>query len=305
MTNFDISPSFLSKYLKYKGNTSFYSANSLRGIKADLNEIFKDYEFPSVSFCKSGNLQIDDTSKPALSINELISDLPKRLKNLSKASKERRITSLRGFLKWLYESGECPTDFTYKLPHIGQSNRPLPKYLSFEETEVYFNSLIQDFKKDSAKYKNELLVSLLMYAAGLRISEACNLETKNYNLKTSQIKSIRKGNKESIIAVPKKITSQIKGLINKKGDYIYGEAPLNTRSVYDWVVKRSLLYNNKKISPHGLRHSFATHMLRSGSDLRILQELLGHRNISTTEKYTHLELSDLSEALSKHHPLNK
>ncbi len=304
MTIFDITPLHLSKYLKYKGNLSFYSPNSLRGIKADLNEIFKAHEFPSITVCKNGSLKIQEGDSISVSTHELFSNLPQAIKKLSKASKERRLTSLRGFLRWLFESGECPKDFTYKLPHIGKSNRPLPKYFSYEETEAYFNSLIKDFNKDNDKYRNELLVNLFMYAAGLRVSEASNIKNSDLNLKKSQLKTLRKGSKDSIVAIPSAITKQIKPLLSSS-DYIYGSSPLNTRSVYSWVVKRSLLYVGKRISPHSLRHSFATHMLRSGSDLRVLQELLGHQNISTTEKYTHLELSDLSEALDKHHPLNK
>lgn len=305
MTIFDITPSLLSKYLKYKGNLSFYSINSLRGIRADLNEIFKAHEFPSITKCKNGSLELKDSSTPTLPISKLISELPQNIKHLAKASKERRVTTLRGFLRWLYESGHSEIDFTYKLPHIGQGNRPLPKYLSFEETEIYFKSITTDFNNDHRKYKNELIVNLLMYSGGLRVTEACNVKTSEFNFKKSQIRTIRKGDKESIIALPLSITKQIQKVLNPKDTYLYGEEPLNTRSVYAWVVKRSLAFVNKKISPHGLRHSFATHLLRSGSDLRVLQELLGHQNISTTEKYTHLELADLSAALDKHHPLNK
>ncbi len=305
MTIFDITPLHLSKYLKYKGNLSFYSANSLRGVKADLNKLFKIHEFPSIHLCKNGNLKITKLNTSKVSIDLLISNLPQNIKTLSKASKERRLTTLRGFLKWMFESGECRKDFTYKLPHIGKGNRSLPKYLSYEETETYFNSLIKDFNNNNNKYKNELLVSLLMYTAGLRVTEASNIKIGDINFKKSQIKSLQKGGKTSLIAIPNTISKQIKSILPLNFKFIYGNTPLNTRSVYDWVVKRSLLSVGKKISPHGLRHSFATHLLRSGSDLRILQELLGHKNISTTEKYTHLELSDLSEALDKHHPLNQ
>ncbi len=305
MTIFDITPLHLSKYLKYKGNLSFYSKNSLKGVKVDLNEIFKAHEFPSIYVCKNGNLKLTRLNESKVSINLLMSDLPQGIKKLSKASKERRLTTLRGFLKWMFESGECNKDFTYKLPYIGKNNRSLPKYFSYEETEIYFSSLIKDFNGNNNKYRNELLVNLLMYTAGLRVTEASNVKTSDINFKKSQIKSFQKGGKNSLVAIPNTIIKQIKLFAPLNFKFIYGNTPLSTRSVYDWVVKRSLLSAGKKISPHGLRHSFATHLLRSGSDLRVLQELLGHKNISTTEKYTHLELSDISEALDKHHPLNK
>jgi site-specific recombinase XerD len=144
-----------------------------------------------------------------------------------------------------------------------------------------------------------------MYSGGLRVTEASNLKTKSFDAKAAQLRIIRKGQHESLVALPKTIAQQLKTLIEKDSLYIYGEKPLLSRVVYDWVVKRSVTHVGKKITPHSLRHSFATHLLRAGSDLRVLQELLGHKNISTTEKYTHLELSDLNQTLEQHHPLNK
>lgn len=304
MTDFALNSSHISKYLKSKVNLSFYAKHSLRAIKADLNEILKNYEFPSIVQGDDFALSIAESDKNLL-LSDLISKLPRLIKQLSPASKERRMTSLRGLLKWLFESGLTDKDFTYKLPLPGKKPRALPKYLSFEETEIYFASLVGDFNQDSLKYKNELLVSLLMYSGGLRVSEACQVKSKNFSLKKSQVLVLRKGQKESIIALPKKITQQIAEHIDFQDDYIFGENELSTRLVYNWVVRRSLSTIGKKITPHGLRHSFATHLLRAGSDLRVLQELLGHQSIATTEKYTHLELSDLSQALDAHHPLNK
>jgi len=167
------------------------------------------------------------------------------------------------------------------------------------------SSLIKDFNQNNKAYHKETLVNLLMYSGGLRVTEACELKVKSIDFKKSQITTVRKGQQESIIALPHKITEQIEKIINSKDLYIYGEKPLSSRQVYKWVVRRSTSVIGKKISPHGLRHSFATHLLRAGSDLRVLQELLGHNSIATTEKYTHLELSDLSQALDAHHPLNK
>jgi integrase/recombinase XerC/integrase/recombinase XerD len=304
MNEFTLNSNHLSKYLKSKGNLSFYSRHSLRAIKVDLNEILKNYEFPSIRQGDDFGLSIVKSDK-YVPLHELILKLPRLLATLSPASKERRLTSLRGLLKWLFETGVTEKDFTYKLPLTGKKPRALPKYLSFEETELYFASLVKDFNLSNAKIKNELIVNLLMYSGGLRVSEACEVKSKKFNLKKSQLLVVRKGQVESVIALPKKITNQIKQLIDFDKPYIYGDAPLNTRLVYNWVVRRSLSVVGKKISPHGLRHSFATHLLRAGSDLRILQELLGHQSIATTEKYTHLELSDLSQALDSHHPLNK
>jgi len=304
MNDFTLNSDCVSKYLESKGNLSFYSKHSLRAIKVDLNEILKTFEFPSIKQGDNFALSIAKSDKKLL-LSDLISQLPRLLKELSPASKERRLTSVRGLVKWLFEAGITEKDFTYKLPLSSKKPQALPKYLSFEETELYFNSLIKDFNKDNKAYHNETLVNLLMYSGGLRVTEACELKVKSIDFKKSQITTVRKGQQESIIALPNKITAQIEKIINHKDLYIYGENPLSSRQVYKWVVRRSTSVIGKKISPHGLRHSFATHLLRAGSDLRVLQELLGHNSIATTEKYTHLELSDLSQALDAHHPLNK
>jgi len=305
MKDFELKSEHIAKYLKYKGNMSFYTFNSLRALKTDLNEIFKIYEFPSIEQSDNLGLHIAKKQKKVM-LTKVISELPRQLEGLSKASRERRVTTLRNLFKWLYEAGETEKNFTYKLPHIGAKSRPLPKYFSFEETELYFKSLIKDFKNQkSERFKKELIVSLLMYSGGLRVTEASNLKTKSFNAKTAQLRITRKGEQESLVALPQNIAEQLNSLIEKDSVYIYGEKPLLSRVVYDWVVKRSITHVGKKITPHSLRHSFATHLLRAGSDLRVLQELLGHKNISTTEKYTHLELSDLNQTLEQHHPLNK
>lgn len=303
MNNFKITCNQISKYLKYKGNLSFYSKNSLRALKVDFNEIFMPHGFPQVQIKNEEQLFLFSNSKN-ITFAELTKSLPGQLKKTSPATKERRITSLRGFLKWLYEKKICETDLSHKLPQVQNKNRKLPSYFSFEEVNLYFQSIEKDFKKEPERYKNELIVNLLMYGAGLRVSEACSLKYKDFDFKKSQIHVLRKGNKDTLVALPRTVLKQIQPYFSKE-NFIYGEKNLSSRLVYKWVINRSLASTGKKLSPHGLRHSFATHLLRAGSDLRILQELLGHQNISTTEKYTHLELSDLSNALSDFHPLAK
>ena len=304
MTDFELKASDLHKYLISSGNLAFYSKHSLRAIKVDLNETLKSFEFPSITQSDNFELSIPKSDKKVL-LSTLISELPKQLKHLSPATKERRLTSIRSLIKWLFESGICKVDFTYKLPLVGKKPKNLPKYLSFEETTLYFKTLVADYIKSPDKHRNELIVNLLMYGGGLRVAEACNVKTKDIDLKKSQLKAVRKGQEESVIALPKAISNQLGAIIKPNLPYVYGDSPLNSRTVYNLVVKRSIRTVDKKISPHGLRHSFATHLLRAGSDLRVLQELMGHKSIATTEKYTHLELSDLSQALDTHHPLNK
>lgn len=278
-------------------------------MKTDFNEIFNDFGLPEVVFSKDQALSCLRKPSIEVSFSKVLKSLPKKLEHLSSTSRARRISTLKGFLDWIYESGESTRSLSFKLPSINKKAKLLPNYLSFEECEAFFKSIIQELnQKKEFSHKNinsELLVSLLMYGGGLRVSEACNIKNKDYNFKSHEIRVNRKGGDTEEVCLPQSISKSINKYRLKDKAYIYGDKALNTRTVYNWIKNRSLKITHKKISPHSLRHSFATHLLRSGSDLRVLQDLLGHKSISATEKYTHLELSDLAQTLDNHHPLSK
>ncbi len=273
----------------------------------DLNQILKPYEFTTIKL-KETKLVYMPKNGTKVSIDELLKELPKKISKLSPATKERRITTLRVFLNWLFEQEFTPKNYALRLPNSVKKVQKIPTYLSFEEVELYFESLLSDYhssnKDSSTRFSNELLVNLLLYGGGLRVSEASKAKYKDLDKAKRSLLVERKGGKIEWIVLPTKIFELIYFISKSKSDiYLKQEKPLNTRTVYGWVSKRGLLHLQKKIGPHSLRHSFATHLLRSGVNLRSIQELLGHKNISTTEKYTHLDISDVSQSLNIHHPL--
>lgn len=303
MQEFYVKSSHVLKFLKLKVNSQFYSPNSQKAFKTDLNEAFKSYEFPTIALTNTGDYFIK-SEKPAstkqVSVLIFIKHLPHKLSALSISSKQRRLNSIRVFFKWLYESELCSLDFSYKLPHFKSNQKSLPKYLSFEEVSLYFKTLYSDYQKSPSKYYTELVINLLMYGAGLRVTEATEINPSRLNLIESHTDVKRKGGNIERVVLPKSISALLLKLLNE-----HSLTPVTTRTVYNWVNSRGVKYLQKSISPHVLRHSFATHLLRSGADLRSIQELLGHKNISTTEKYTHLNLEDISRSLEKHHPWYK
>ena len=153
--------------------------------------------------------------------------------------------------------------------------------------------------------QEKLVLCLLLYGGGLRVSEACNIRWQDLKPNEGTVLVKGKGNKERWIALPKLALNHIQKL-PKTESYIFGDNPLSTRKAYDWIRNSGLQANIlRPISPHSLRHSFATHILTSGADLRIIQELLGHESLNATQKYTHLSLDQLANKLEAHHPLNR
>jgi integrase/recombinase XerD len=233
---------------------------------------------------------------------------------VAQRSQARIISGIRAFYKYLMMEDIIDDDPTELLegPKIG---RKIPDVLNYEEIEAILNAI--DLSKDQG-HRNKAIIETL-YACGLRVSELINLKISNYFPDIEFVKVIGKNNKERIIPIGreaiKNIDIYIKNNRNKiniqKGneDYIF----LNRRGkkltrimIYHIIKDLARLAGIKKnISPHTFRHSFATHLIEGGADLRTIQEMLGHESIMTTEIYTHLDTDYLKKTIIKYHPRNK
>ncbi len=245
------------------------------------------------SFGKNFNFKSDeDLSKQATSAQKL-------WRNLSPASKNRKISMLKSFFHYLYREGITKTDLAHQLitPKV---NQKLPHFISVDEVL----SVIKSFDQDTPQ--EHQLLFFLLYGSGLRVSEACNLQWSHLRIKERTMVINGKGNKERVAVLADSATKLLKISEHQSETYIWGEKPLNPRTAYAWVkalgAYAGLL---KPLHPHALRHSFATHILSGGANIRVLQELLGHSSLTATQKYTHLSLDDLSRAMEKNHPLEK
>ena len=187
--------------------------------------------------------------------------------------------------------------------------KALPKVLSVEEILILLDIPLND----AYDYRNKAMIEL-MYATGLRISELINLTLSNIDLDLNIVKTIGKGNKERIIPMGDYATEYLKEYIynyrsffikKQNNDYVFlnKSGTKMSRQMFFKIIQKIALEKNikTKFSPHTLRHSFATHMLEYGADLRTIQELLGHSNISTTQIYTHMSTEKLRENYDNFH----
>lgn len=229
-------------------------------------------------------------------------------KGLTKTSVSRQISSIRTFFKFLYREGYVKTN-PAKLVSSPKSERHLPKFLSVDDAF----SLMEKPEGIGFIPARDKAVLELLYSSGLRVSELAGLNMEDLNIKDRLIIVHGKGRKERILPIGSKAIDAIKTylverLLTKKKEKALFLNRLGTRltdrGVRRIVVKYSKAIQIKgNIGPHTLRHSFASHMLQGGADLRVIQELLGHKSLSTTQKYTHLDIKHLVDVYDKAHPL--
>lgn len=232
-----------------------------------------------------------------------------KVRNLSPKTIARKITAIKSFHKYLIISKVTNNNPAERLdmPKIGKN---LPQVLSTSEVD----RLLDIELKTHADYRNKAMLELL-YATGMRVSELINLKTYDVNLTMGFVKCFGKGGKERIIPLVDVAIEALEEYINhhrnffqKKNvnDYLFlsNRGTKMTRQAFWKILKKiaRLKGITKTFSPHTLRHSFATHMLENGADLRSVQELLGHSDISTTQIYTHISKRGINEAYHKYHP---
>lgn len=234
----------------------------------------------------------------------------KTKKKNSSRTMARSLAAIRQFYNFVSDKYEVIENPTSKIesPHV---EKTLPDFLSIQEVNVLFTSISEN---DIYELRDKTIFELL-YSCGLRITEAIEIFSNNVDFENSFIRVIGKGNKERISP----IGDEAKRLLNKylqesrpdicgkrECEYLFISkkgSKLNRKSVWrllkNYVTRTRI---NKNITPHTLRHSFATHLIENGADLRSVQELLGHMDISTTQIYTHLAKKKLQDIHKKHHP---
>lgn len=225
----------------------------------------------------------------------------------------RRIVSLRNYYAFLTKEGILKKNIMshFDLP---KTKKYLPTVLSEEEVRKILDSVELT---DPLSSRNRCMLELL-YATGLRVSELINLTLTQVNIGMQYVKVIGKGNKERLVPMTDYVSSLIKKYIEKDREFFLGNQdssyvfltkkgkPIKREHVYQIVQKVSEnSVVNKHISPHSFRHTFATHLLENGADLRSIQELLGHSDINTTTVYTHISNTKLQKEYTQFHPRMK
>lgn len=271
-------------YLKYERNLSL---NTIKSYFNDLQQFAKTHDF----------LKVTPT------------DSKKYLEklNLSPKSQAHTITVLNSFYLFLINESVINTN------PFAQIHQPkLPKYLPEYLTEEEIDKILDINLNNSYDYRNIAMLETL-YATGMRVSELVNLEMVNLDLDNALVRIMGKGSKERIIPLTdiaiKRLQIYIKDhrpqlLNNKNSNYVFISRNQKniSRQAFFKIIKTICQSKgiNKNISPHTIRHSFATHLLAHGADLRIIQELLGHEDISTTQIYTHLTNTQIKKDYELH-----
>jgi len=276
-------------YLKIERNMS---GNTVKAYCSDLKE------FASFMEGKPEQAQSDD----------ILRYLSERSQDISARSQARILSSLRSYFDFLILEGdrkENPCD-RVDLPKIG---RYLPDVLSVDEV----NSIMEIIPlADSRGWRDRALLEVL-YGCGLRVSEACSLLLSQVYLKEGFVRITGKGNKERLVPMGECAGDALRNYIGMRPQAASGYdnyaflnrfgKPLSRISVFKMIKKYALLSGiRKEISPHTLRHSFATHLIENGADLRAVQEMLGHESILTTQIYTHIDSSTWQKTILTHHP---
>lgn len=275
-------------YLKYE---RAYSDNTVGAYMNDLNK----YE----EFLKKDILESD---------TEDLEKYLKYIKNLESTTVAHKITSIKSYFNYNIKRGVVSVNPADKVSRP-KLTKHLPEYLTEEEV----GKLLDVEVKSPYDYRNKTILELL-YSSGIRISELVNIKTPNYDSEECLIRIMGKGSKERIVPlgdyavnIMNDYMNNYRPLINKKHtDYVFinnrGDK-ISRQFIFKVIKKEALKKGIKKdISPHTLRHTFATHLLKNGADLRIIQELLGHENISTTQIYTHVTNNKLKSDYETYFP---
>ena len=228
---------------------------------------------------------------------------------LSKRSTARLLSALRNYFDWCIQEGEVkenPCD-RVDAPKLGKY---LPAVLSLEEVTAILESV--DLKAPFGK-RNRAILEVL-YGCGLRVSEAASLRISHVYLEEGFVNVIGKGDKQRLVPLGEVAADAIRAYLperpepaeRKFEDYLFLNRfgkPLSRISIFNLVKDQAMVAGiRKEISPHTFRHSFATHLLENGADLRIVQEMLGHESILTTEIYTHIDTQTWHQSVLAHHP---
>jgi integrase/recombinase XerC len=296
----------IDKYIEHLRDERNLSAHTLRNYLSDLNQ-FKQFLYDS-EFCLEDNGKIDQQK---VDIHVARAYLASLNKDRKKTSVGRKLAALKGFFKYLAATGRLDKN-PLLLIQTPKQDKPLPSFLSVDD--VF--QLLGGIKIKGALDRRDLAMLEVFYSTGIRVSELVGLNWGDVDFQLGIIRVTGKGSKERIVPIGTIAMQALQDYslehrknwnISCKGENAvflnrHGKR-MTTRSVARSVEKHLKACGIAvHIGPHGLRHTFATHLLNSGADLRVIQEMLGHASLSTTQRYTHVNLDQLTAVYDKAHP---
>jgi integrase/recombinase XerD len=293
---------YLREFISYLSFERGYSPHTCSAYASDLKYLFKFIRNKRKDF-DIGDLKSENLLKYLHFIKE----------NKSPATMLRKIDAFKSFAKFLIFSNYIKEDFSADLTSPRLAKR-LPKTITFNEV----NQLLNSSSLSSPIQIRDQAILELLYASGLRVSELIGLSISDVNLKVRFLRCFGKGSKERIVPLGRVAAESLKNYLEKSRPFLLKKYEKNenqvlflnrrgekiTRQMIFKIVKRASVISgiNKKVTPHTLRHTFATHLLEKGADLRSVQEMLGHVNINTTQIYTSVSRERLRKVYNQCHP---
>jgi len=299
----------VEEFLAYLSDERRFSPRTVDAYGSDLARFveFWEKEFANTPAGKTALSKVD-----TLSVRSHLASLHRS--ELSNRSLSRHLSTLRSFFRWACREGHVEKNPAKGLPQP-RTPRTLPRALTLEDTQQ-----LLDTADEGNLPQREFALFELLYATGLRVSEASGLDLSDLDLESRLVRVTGKGNRERIVPFGESAADALREYMPVRArltakaaeDDDSDDEPLFVNARGGRLTTRSMARLLKRrlraaglptgISPHALRHTFATHLLQAGADLRAIQELLGHASLSTTQKYTHLDAARLAEVYRKAHP---
>ena len=289
-------------FLKHLESEKGCSRETLRAYRSDLEQ------FRSFLSVQWGQSQVEPGRVDHIAIRDFLGTL--HLNKRKKSTAGRKLATLRSFFRFLYRERYIESN-PARLVATPRKERRIPRVLQLAEA----SALVTAPDGESPLAARDAAILELLYATGMRVAELTGLDRQDVHLDERFVRVLGKGRKERIIPFGTKAEGALRRYLRVRSDIAPGRLQaeslfvnknggrLTARSVGRLVDKYiRLLSLRLKISPHTLRHSFATHLLSAGADLRVIQELLGHASLATTQKYTHLSIEQLQAVYRKSHP---
>ncbi|MFZ2632815.1 MAG: tyrosine recombinase XerC [Desulfosalsimonadaceae bacterium] len=305
----------LDTFVDFLSTEKGYSANTCRAYQHDLEDFiafFFTNRAYALTYSEEDGEEIDVQDATAISglmIRSYLGFLHKQ--KIKKSSVARKLSSIRSFMKFLQKHGVI-TENPANSVLTPKQEKPIPNYLTVDD----MFRLLDSIKTDTLSGKRDRALLEAMYSTGIRVSELVGLNVSDVDYSGKVIRVTGKGNIERIVPIGQKALNILKdyreSLHTSKGIGCNSVGPLFLNKSNGRITVRSVARILEKsaieagllvpVAPHDLRHSFATHMLDAGLDLRVVQEMLGHKKLSTTQKYTHVSIDRLMAAYDSAHP---
>ena len=285
----------LNFFIDFLSSKKRFSVHTIRAYRIDIEQLIDHL---------GEDIMIKDLNK--YDLHEYISTISK---SITSKSLSRKIATIKSLFKFMVSENIIENNISKSI-RAPKISKKLPNHLTIDEMNLFFNKSLDMIEMPL----RDLSIIDLLYSTGVRVSECASILISNINFKNNSIKILGKGKKERIVLFGDKTKKNLMKYINEENIHIDGylfmsgikkskNNYITTRTIYN-IVKKYIKFisSNEKLGPHSLRHSFATHLLQTGSDLMAIKDLLGHSSLSSTQIYTHLDTKRMKEIYDKSHP---